>query len=41
MILIEDRKYTREEYFELLEASDIKLEYYYGYIVAMAGGYVQ
>ena len=38
MIAIEKRKYTREEYFELLEASDIKLEYHYGFIVAMAGG---
>lgn len=38
MIAIENRKYTREEYFELLAASEVKLEYHYGYIVAMAGG---
>ncbi len=37
MVAIEDRKYTREEYFDLLAASEVKLEYYYGYIVAMAG----
>lgn len=38
MIAIEDKKYTREEYFELLQASEMKLEYHYGYITAMAGG---
>lgn len=38
MIPIENRKYTREEYFELLAASEVKLEYHYGHIVAMAGG---
>lgn len=38
MIAIENRKYTREEYFELLAASEGKLEYHYGHIMAMAGG---
>jgi Uma2 family endonuclease len=31
------RYYTPEEYFEILEASDVKLEYHNGYIEAMAG----
>lgn len=38
MTAIEDKKYTREEYFELLQASEMKLEYHYGYITAMAVG---
>ncbi len=35
---LEDKKYTEAEYFELLENSDVKLEYHAGYIRAMAGG---
>jgi Uma2 family endonuclease len=35
---IADRTYTVEEYFALAEESDVKLEYHYGRIYAMAGG---
>ncbi len=35
---IEDRKYTVEEYFQLVEDLDYKIEYHDGKIVAMAGG---
>ncbi|GEM_PF-1606528 len=38
MIAIENRKYTREEYFELLAASEGKLEYHHGHIVATGFG---
>ena len=37
-VKLEDKKYTEAEYFELLENSDVKLEYHGGYIRAMAGG---
>ncbi len=37
-VKLEDKKYTEAEYFELLENSDVKLEYHAGYIRAMAGG---
>jgi len=37
-VKLEDKKYTEAEYFELLEKSDVKLEYHAGYIRAMAGG---
>ncbi|MEL7220666.1 MAG: Uma2 family endonuclease [Bacteroidota bacterium] len=39
MEAVAEKKYTKEEYFELQEQSDIKLEYHNGLIIeAMAGG---
>lgn len=38
MKAIEDRYYTKEEYFSLVEESDLKIEYHKGRIYAMAGG---
>lgn len=38
MELLKDRYYTKEEYFQLIEQSEEKLEYHDGHIFAMAGG---
>ena len=35
---IEDRKYTHEEYDQLIQELDYKIEYHAGYVRAMAGG---
>lgn len=38
MNIQENKKYTKEEYFSLVEESKVKLEYHQGKIYAMAGG---
>ncbi|MEZ5038904.1 MAG: Uma2 family endonuclease [Saprospiraceae bacterium] len=38
MAAIEDRYYSKEEYFSLVAESDLKIEYHKGQIYAMAGG---
>lgn len=38
MAAIEDRYYSKEEYFSLVAESDLKIEYHKGQLYAMAGG---